>query len=156
MPSYTAPVDDTLFLLKDVFGYDRYSNLPGFSDAPLDLVEAILREGGKFAEEVLQPLNQVGDQRGLRQRNDDGTVTTPKGFLGRLQSVLRKRLGYACPRHPDYGGQGLPHTLDDNLQRVRHIREHGVCDVSGVDRQVPLPLSRSTARMTRSRLTCPT
>ena len=68
MPSYKAPVDDTLFLLRDVLDYGRYGNLPRFGEAPLDVVEAVLSEGGKLAEEVLQPLNRSGDQRGLRAR----------------------------------------------------------------------------------------
>ena len=56
MPSYKAPVDDALFLLNDVFHLDRYGNLPGFADAAPDIVEAVLREAGKFSEEVLTPL----------------------------------------------------------------------------------------------------
>jgi hypothetical protein len=44
MPTYKAPVDDALFLLNDVFHIDRYGNLPGFSDASPDVVEAVLRE----------------------------------------------------------------------------------------------------------------
>ena len=63
MPVYKAPVSDTLFLLNDVFDFQRYSNLPRFSEAPIDVVEAVLSEGGKFAEEVLQPLNLTGDRR---------------------------------------------------------------------------------------------
>ncbi|PVB62925.1 acyl-CoA dehydrogenase C-terminal domain-containing protein [Labrenzia sp. 011] len=109
MPSYSAPVDDTLFLLKDVFGYEQFSDLPGFSDAPLDLVEAILREGGKFAEEVLQPLNQSGDQQGCT-RHDDGTVTTPEGFADAYKAFCENGWG-TLSADPDYGGQGLPHTL---------------------------------------------
>src|SRR5271169_5356341 len=79
MPSYKAPVSDTLFLLNDVFDFQRYSNLPRFSEAPIDVVEAVLSEGGKFAEEVLQPLNLSGDREGCR-RLPDGSVVTPKGF----------------------------------------------------------------------------
>ena len=63
MPIYKAPVDDALFLLNDVFHIDRYGNLPGFSDASPDVVEAILREAAKFCEEVLhaaQPRRRQG------------------------------------------------------------------------------------------------
>jgi len=79
MPIYKAPVADTMFLLTDVFGLHRYENLPRFADAQIDVVEAVLSEGGRLAEEVLQPLNLPGDQEGCR-RLPDGSVVTPKGF----------------------------------------------------------------------------
>src|SRR6516162_8434240 len=88
MPSYKAPVEDTLFLLRDVLGYERYGNLPGFSDAPLDVVEAVLGELGKVAEEVFQPLNRAGDLEGCK-RHDDGRVTTPKGFKDAYDALRR-------------------------------------------------------------------
>ena len=49
MPIYKAPVEDTLFLLNDVFQMEKYGNLPGFSDASPDVVEAVLGEAGKHA-----------------------------------------------------------------------------------------------------------
>ena len=79
MPSYKAPVEDVLFLFNDVFHLDRYANLPGFSDATPDVVEAVLREAAKLAEEVLQPINKSGDTEGCG-RHADGSVTTPSGF----------------------------------------------------------------------------
>ncbi|MTI00235.1 acyl-CoA dehydrogenase C-terminal domain-containing protein [Roseibium sp. RKSG952] len=109
MPSYSAPVDDTLFLLNDVMGYERLSNLRGFGDATPDVVEAILREGAKLAEEVMFPVNQSGDQEGC-VRNDDGTVTVPKGFKEAYDTFCEGGWG-TLSADPEYGGQGLPHAL---------------------------------------------
>jgi len=79
MPTYKAPVADVMFLLNDVFHIDRYNNLPGFADATPDLLEAVLDEAAKFCEDVLTPLNRVGDKEGCK-RHPDGSVTTPTGF----------------------------------------------------------------------------
>ncbi len=109
MPSYKAPVDETMFLLTDVLGYERYGNLPAFAEAAPDLIEAILTEGGKLCEEVLQPLNLPGDAAGCT-RHDDGRVTTPDGFRDAYEAIAEGGwIGLAAD--PEYGGQGLPHTL---------------------------------------------
>src|SRR5205085_11261835 len=79
MPTYKAPVEDVLFLLNDVFHVERYNNLPGFAEAPADVIEAVLGEAAKLCEQVLQPLNRVGDEDGCTRR-PDGSGTTPKGF----------------------------------------------------------------------------
>ena len=109
MPSYSAPVDDTLFILNDVLKYERFNNLPGFADATPDIMEAVLREAGRVAEEVFFPLNQVGDQQGCI-RHDDGKVTTPDGFKDAYETYKEggwMGLGF----DPELGGQGLPYTL---------------------------------------------
>ena len=79
MPRYSAPVRDMQFLLHDVLTIEKYDNLPGFADAPRDVVDQILETGAKFAEEVLFPLNRIGDEEGCT-RNQDASVTTPTGF----------------------------------------------------------------------------
>jgi len=109
MPTYKAPLEDVSFLLNDVFQIDRYDNLPGFSDASADVREAILGEAAKFTEEVLQPLNAVGDLEGCK-RHDDGRVTTPTGFKDAFKQLAEGGwLGLSAPA--EYGGQGLPVTL---------------------------------------------
>ena len=109
MPSYRAPVEDSLFLLNDVFDWNRYSNLPGFADATPDVVEAILGEAAKLCEEVLQPVNLSGDREGCK-RQPDGSVTTPKGFKEAYKAYAEGGwVGLAAD--PAFGGQGLPSTL---------------------------------------------
>ena len=111
MPLYKAPVDDALFLLNDVFHLDHYGNLPGFSDASPDVVEAVLREAAKFSEEVLTPLNRVGDKEGCK-RAADGSVSTPKGFKDAYKQIVEGGwIGISVP--PEFGGQGLPATLTE-------------------------------------------
>src|SRR3954463_11139438 len=113
MPIYKAPVEDVSFLLNDVFQIDRYDNLPGFTDASADVREAIIGEAAKLSEEVLQPLNRVGDLEGCK-RNDDGSVTTPKGFKEAYKQVAEGGwLGLWAP--PEFGGQGLPVTLSQTV-----------------------------------------
>ncbi|MBV9591488.1 MAG: acyl-CoA dehydrogenase C-terminal domain-containing protein [Hyphomicrobiales bacterium] len=113
MPGYKAPIEDTLFLLRDVLGYERLGNLAGFAEAPLDVVEAILGEAAKLAEEVFQPLNRIGDLEGCT-RHQDGRVTTPKGFKPAYDAFRQGGwIGLSAPAA--YGGQGLPMTLTSVL-----------------------------------------
>ena len=106
---YQAPVRDQMFILRDVLHLDSYSNLPGFADASLDLVEAVLTEGAKFCEEVLAPLNHGGDQEGCVW-SQDNTVKTPKGFKEAYKTMVEA--GWpALGAEPEFGGQGLPRVL---------------------------------------------
>ena len=117
MPIYKAPVEDVNFLMNDVFQIDRYDNLAGFSDASSDVRDAILGEAAKLAEEVLQPLNRVGDLEGCK-RADDGSVTTPKGFKDAFKQVAEGGwLGLSAPQ--EFGGQGLPVTLSQAVNEFQ-------------------------------------
>ena len=109
MTEYRAPTRDMQFLLFDVLDIERFSNLPGFSETSPDLVNAILEEGAKFCEGVLQPLNQSADKEGC-VLNADKSVTTPTGFKeAYAQFVEGGWPGLSVSQ--DYGGQGLPIIL---------------------------------------------
>jgi hypothetical protein len=113
MPTYKAPVDDVMFLLGDVFHIERFNNLPGFADATPDLVEAVLAEAAKFCQDVLAPLNRVGDKEGCH-RHEDGSVATPTGFKQAYKGFTEGGwIGLSAPA--EFGGQGLPMALAQSI-----------------------------------------
>ena len=109
MSEYKVPHRDMSFVLNEVLDVaSHYSELPDCEDATPDMIEAILQEGGKFAERVLSPLNQIGDQQGCQF--NDGKVTTPDGFKEAYQQYVEG--GWpSLSHHQEWGGQGLPESL---------------------------------------------
>jgi len=109
MHAYRAPLRDQKFVINDLLSVQQYNNLNGFSEATSDIVDAILEEGAKLCENVLNPLNKTGDVEGCTLKN--GEVTTPKGFKGAYEQMTEG--GWtALSADPEYGGQGLPHYLN--------------------------------------------
>ena len=69
MSTYSAPLKDMQFVLRELAGLDEVAALPGWADATPDLVDAVLAEAGKFGRDVLDPLNRVGDEEGAHLRD---------------------------------------------------------------------------------------
>ncbi|MGB1695064.1 MAG: acyl-CoA dehydrogenase C-terminal domain-containing protein [Paracoccaceae bacterium] len=107
MPRYTPPVRDISFILQDVLDVAG-SNIPGYEDLDEEFVSAVLNESGKLCEEVLAPLNTIGDVQGCVLEN--GIVRTPHGFKDAFEEVKSGGWpGLDCD--PEFGGQGIPFVL---------------------------------------------
>jgi len=109
MSQYRAPLAEMQFVMTELAGLADVARLPGYEDATLDTVVAILEEADKFATEVLDPLNRVGDQQGARLQ-PDGCVATPPGFRDAYRKFCE--LGWnGLAKSPDFGGQGMPQLV---------------------------------------------
>lgn len=109
MTVYKAPLRDYRYLLEEVFDAAQLTALPGYEDATPEAFSAVLEEGGRLCEEVLFPLNRSGDEEGCHFEN--GVVRTPTGFKEAYQTFCAGGwTALACD--PEFGGQGLPHTLN--------------------------------------------
>ena len=113
--TYAAPLNDMLFILEDLCGLEEIAKLPGLEDATPDMVAAILGEAGKFAGEVLAPLNRIGDEKGLGFV--DGAVTTPEGWRDAYLTLVE--MGWNSPTaSPEHGGLGLPAAVNACIQEM--------------------------------------
>ena len=115
MPEYKAPLREIKFIMDEVLNSEaHYANI-GADDASPDMVDAIIGEGAKFCEEVLAPLNQVGDQEGCTW-SEDG-VKTPTGFKEAYKQFVEG--GWPSMNAPvEHGGQGLPESINIVLSEM--------------------------------------
>jgi alkylation response protein AidB-like acyl-CoA dehydrogenase len=109
MTVYKAPLRDYRFVLEELFDIGEIAKLPGYEEATPDTFAAVLEEGAKLCEEVLFPLNLSGDAEGCHFEN--GVVRTPKGFK-EAYDLFRQGGWTALAADPEFGGQGLPATLN--------------------------------------------
>ena len=118
MSSYHAPLKEIRFVLNEVAGLPQVAELPGFEDATPDTVDAILEEASKFATEVLDPLNTVGDREGATWE-EGGKVRTATGFKEAYRQFSENGWN-GLTKNPDHGGQGLPQLLATAIEEMWH------------------------------------
>lgn len=108
MPQYRAPLRDFQFLQHTWLDLDNHYQTLGLSDYDSELAQNILEQGAKFAQDVIAPLNQIGDQQGCRLQN--GKVTTPDGFAQAYAQYIANGWN-AMLGDVAYGGSALPYTM---------------------------------------------
>ncbi len=115
MPIYRAPVEDFRFIIHEMLEVEKHRDLPQFEDLSPDLIDDILSGAAKICEEVLQPINQSGDEEGCHFEN--GTVRTPKGFKESYRAYVEGGWG-GLGAPAEYGGAGMPELLTMALSEM--------------------------------------
>ena len=112
MPIYTPPLRDMRFVMEELLDVPaELAALPKHADNDIDTIMAILEEGGKFASEVIFPLNQGGDREGCTLDTSTHAVTAPTGFKAAYKQFVDSGWpSLSCD--PQYGGQGLPLVIN--------------------------------------------
>jgi alkylation response protein AidB-like acyl-CoA dehydrogenase len=124
MSTYTAPLKDMQFALRELAGLAEVSALPGHGEVNAELADQVLAEAAKFAQEVLDPLNREGDKQGAKLA--DGKVTAPKGFKEAYRKFIEAGWnGLGAPA--EHGGQGLPHVIATPVQEIWKSANMALC-----------------------------
>jgi alkylation response protein AidB-like acyl-CoA dehydrogenase len=113
--TYHAPVKQLRFVLDSIAGLPRLFGNPAYPDLSSEIVDAVLEEAGRFAGEVIAPLNRVGDKEGAKLAN--GKVTLPAGFADAYKGFVAAGWN-GITGAPDFGGQGLPHVVGLAVQEM--------------------------------------
>ena len=118
MPSYQAPLRDMQFVLHELLDVQAdYAAIADYQDMDVDTLNAILEEANKFAAEVVAPTNLIGDSQGCMLDRNSHAVTTPDGFKAAYEQYCAG--GWpALSADPAYGGQGLPHLVNQCLYEM--------------------------------------
>ena len=113
--TYQAPIADLQFVLSELLGPRALAGCRGFEDYSPELMENVLGEAGRFAEEVLDPINRPGDEHGAKWSAEG--VTTAPGF----REAYRQFAAAGWPQlgaSPEYGGQAAPRVLTTAVQEI--------------------------------------
>ena len=115
MPTYTPPLRDMRFVLHEVLDVvGALKALPAHAEVDAETIDAVLEEGGKFASQVLAPLNAIGDAEGCTLDKATHEVKAPTGFKAAYAQYVEG--GWpALSCDPAFGGQGLPHVVSQCL-----------------------------------------
>ncbi len=115
MTIYRPQTEDLLFVLEHIAELESISNLPGFDEVSTDLVTTILDEAGKFAAEVLAPLNRVGDRQGAYL--EEGVAKTPDGWKEAYTLFVESGWN-SISFSEEIGGQGLPRVVSSAVEEL--------------------------------------
>ena len=129
MPEYKAPIRDIKFVMNELLDCNTHYQQLGYTDATEDMVDAILTEAAKFTEQVIAPINQIGDQQGCTWK--EGVVTTPDGF----KDAYKQYVDGGWPtlsQSVEFGGQGLPHSLNSAISEMMSSANHSFAMYPGL------------------------
>ena len=122
MSTYTPPLKDMEFVLRELAQIDDIAKLPGYEDSTLDTAMAILEEAGKFATNVLEPLNRPGDAQGARLV-EGNKVVMPNGFKDAYRQ-FREAGWTGMSIEPEFGGQGIPVAVNTLVEEIWRSANH--------------------------------
>jgi len=129
MPEYKAPIRDIKFVMQELLECDKHYQQLGYQEASEEMVDAIITEAAKFTEQVISPLNQIGDQQGCTWT--EGVVTTPDGFKEAYQQYVEA--GWpTLSQSEEFGGQGLPHSLNAAISEMMSGANHSFAMYPGL------------------------